>query len=548
MNPLLQEMPAFPTRTPVDFVIIGSGAAGGVMAKELSTAGFDVVVLEQGPWRSESDFIHDEMDRGLPDTPEDDKQSFRQTADEEARVRRALYYLRMVGGTSVHFTANYWRFREVDFKERSLLGPLAGTGFADWPVTYEELEPYYTKVDWEVGVSGAPGPHDPPRSRPYPMPPLPVKSSGVLLERAAKRLGWHPFPAPMAILSQPHNGRPPCQHCGWCMGFGCEYSAKSSSLAAMIRPAIATGRCEVRAESTVARIETDATGRASEVVYFDAGGTRQAQRAKAVIVCANGAESPRLLLMSESNRFPDGLANSSGKVGRYLMGNGQIHVYGVFPQPLNEHKSVQVSRVVWDFYDSDPSRGFYGGGGIDARFQFNPIGFALDGLPPGSPRWGAEYKKLLGSHFNYTLDVNGHTTNIPMETNRIDLDPELKDRFGRPGMRVTAKDHPDDLSVQEFFVERCTEVVEAMEPVTMWSRPVRERGGFAHLLGTCRMGDDPASAVVDRYHRAHDVPNLFVCDGSSFVSSGRGQPTMTIQALAFRAADHIAEFAWRGEI
>src|SRR5690606_34060797 len=167
-----------------------------------------------------------------------------------------LLFARCVGGSTVLFTGNYWRFHEVDFNERSRLGPIAGTGFADWPITYAELEPYYTKVDWEVGVSGAPGPFDPPRSRPYPVPPLPVKSSGVLLERGAAKLGLHAQPGPMAILSREHNGRPGCQHCGFCMLYGCEYNAKSSTLASMIPGAVETGRCEVRADSTVHRVET----------------------------------------------------------------------------------------------------------------------------------------------------------------------------------------------------------------------------------------------------------------------------------------------------
>ena len=542
----------FPTRQEVDFVVVGSGAAGGVIAKELSTAGFDVVVLEQGPYLKAHEFEHDELgygyNGGFGGSSVDDPQTFRQLENEEAEVRRAVFYLRIVGGTSVHFTANYWRFHEVDFIERSLLGPISGTGFADWPITYEELEPYYTKVDWEIGVSGAPGPHDPLRSRPYPMPPLPVKSSGVLLERAASKLGWHAAPAPMAILSQPYNGRAPCQHCGFCMSFGCEWGAKSSSLATVIPLAEATGRCEIRPESTVYRIETDRLGRVNQVVYFDTAGIQHAQRAKAVVLCANGAETPRILLMSESSRFPAGLANSSGKVGKYLMGNGQVYAYGYFEHPLNEYKSVQVTRVIHDFYDTDLTRGFYGGGGIDARFQFYPIGFALAGLPPDAPRWGSAYKRMLGEYFNHTLNINGHTTKLPIESNGISLDPNVKDTWGRPGIRVTYKDHPDDLAVEHFFLDRCKELMEAAEAKRTWARPVRETRGVAHLLGTCRMGNDPNESVVDRFHRAHDVPNLFICDGSSFVSSGRGQPTMTIQALAFRAADHIIRFAGRGEI
>ncbi len=552
-----REQPRFATRDPVDFVVVGSGAAGGVMAKELAEAGFDVVVLEQGPYLRQEDFRHDELahffnKEWMGGWKGEHPQTFRQTEQEVATVGGLLpplLYARMVGGSSTHFTGNYWRFHEVDFIERSLLGPIEGTGFSDWPITYDDLEPHYTKVDWDIGVSGAPGPFDPPRSRPYPVPPLPVKSSGVLLEQAGKKLGLHPYPAPMAILSQPHNGRPGCIHCGFCIFEGCEVGAKSSTLAAMIPLAEATGHCEIRPESTVFRLETNDEGRISDVVYWDRDGHEQAQQARAVVLCANGAETPRLLLLSESNRFPDGLANGSGKVGKHLMFNCETLAYGLFEHPLNEFKSVQVTRVIHDFYDADPARGFYGGGGIDARFRPHaPILSALFGLPPEAPTWGSDYKRMLGQYFNRTMTLNGHSTSLSLESNTISLDPTVKDKWGRPAIRATYKDHPDDLATMQFLQDRMKELLEAAGAQRIWDTPIQEATGSAHLLGTCRMGDDPGTSVVDKYHRAHDVPNLFICDGSSFVTSGRGQPTMTIQALAFRAADHLVEFAQRGEI
>ncbi len=514
-------------------------------------------MLEQGPWRESRDFTHDELGHwflgDLTGSPSDHPQTFRQSEDDDAAVPPPgapppLIYARGVGGSSVHFTANYWRFRPVDFHERSRLGPISGTGFADWPLTYEELEPYYSRVEWEIGVSGAPGPFDPPRSRPYPMPPLPVKSSGVLFERGARALGWHPQPAPMAILSESHEGRAPCMHCGFCMMYGCEFGAKSSTLVTSIPRAVETGRCEVRPGSTVFRVETDRSGRATGVAYWDEDGTEHLQRAKAVVLAANGAETARLLLMSDSSLFPDGLANSSGKVGRYLMFNGQTAAFGRFEHPLNEYKSVQVTRILMDFYDADPGRGFYGGGGMDARMMAGPLFFALLGLPPDAPTWGPDYKRMLREQFTHTMEVAGHSTSLPVETNSVSLDPEVTDRWGRPALRVTYHDHPDDLNTMEFFRERSLEILEAAGAEHAWAPPVQPQTLGAHLLGTCRMGDDPSESVVDRYHRAHDVPNLFICDGSSFVTSGRGQPTMTIQALAFRAAEHMARFARQGEI
>jgi len=549
------EQPRYKTSDEVDFVIIGSGAAGGILAKELSTNGFRVVVLEQGPYLTEADFTHNEIgilrEDKLTNHPKLQPNTFRKTPEEKAKQQRALVYGRCVGGTSVHFTANFWRFHEIDFIERSKIGPIEGTGFADWPITYADLEPYYTKVEWEIGVSGLAGasPFDPPRSKPYPMPPLPVKSSGVLFERGARKLGWHPYPAPMAILSQPRPGRSACVNCGFCLGFGCEVGAKSSSLASAIRMAEKTGRCEIRPNSYVHRIETDANGRAIGAMYFDEKRNTHLQKAKAVVVCANGAETPRLLLLSANKQFPNGLANSSGIVGRYLMFNTYAAVLGVYEHPLNEYKGFAVSRVLHDFYEPDPQKmGFYGGGGLDARIDFTPMGFAFGGLPPGTPRWGKDFKASLAHDFTRTMEVSTHGTSLPLENNSFSLDPELKDAWGLPALRMTYKDHPDDLKFTNYLLERAHEVHEAAGAQKKWSFPVQEQQFGVHLLGTCRMGNDSKTSVINADHRTHDVKNLFLCDGSSLVTSGRGQPTMTIEALAFRAADRLTALAKRGEI
>ncbi len=539
----------------VDFVIIGSGAAGGVLAKELSTHGFRVVVLEQGPYLTEADFTHDEVEiftkHRLTNDPQLQPVTFRQTEAEKAALQPSVMYGRCVGGSSVHFTANFWRFHEIDFIERSKVGEIPGTGFTDWPITYADLEPYYTKVEWEVGVSGLAGasPFDPPRSKPYPMPPLPVKSSGVLFERAARKLGYHPFPAPMAILSQPRAGRSACVNCGFCLGFGCEVGAKSSSLASVIRMAERTGRCEIRPNCYVHRIATDKMGRATGAVYFDAHRNAHLQKAKAVIVCANGAETPRLLLLSANNAFPNGLANSSGLVGKYLMPNSSAIAYGVFDEPLNDYKGYAVSRVFHDFYELDVKKlGFYGGGGLDARFDLTPISFAMNGLPPGTPRRGSEFKKALQQNFTRTMEIFCHATSLPVATNSFSLDPDVKDAWGLPALRMTFKDHPNDLKMVAWMADRAMEILDAAGAKTKWHPPITEQQFAVHLLGTCRMGNDAKSSVINPDHRTHDVPNLFLCDGSSLVTSGRGQPTMTIQALAYRAADRITALAKRGEL
>jgi choline dehydrogenase-like flavoprotein len=537
-----------------DFLVVGAGAAGGVVAKELATAGFRVVVLEQGPWLHERDFRHDEIwinrQHGLTNDHARQPNTRRTTEAEQAALQPTVSYGRMVGGGSVHFTGNYWRFHELDFAERSRTGPVPGAALDDWPISYAELEPYYTKAEWELGVSGRAGlnPKEPPRSRPYPLPPLPVKPFGVLAERAARKLGWTAWPAPMAILSEPYGGRAGCVQCGFCEGFGCEMQAKSSSLVTVIPAAVRTGRCEIRPESYVRKIETDRRGRAVGAVYFDRRGREHLQRARAVVVCANGAETPRLLLMSKSNRFPDGLANSSGLVGRYLMYNGGAFAGGRFDHEINGYRGVHVSRVIQDFYELDPKLGIAGGGGIDTRFDFTPIGFALDGLPPDTPRWGPGYKQALRRNFTRTMFALAHTTSLPVETNSVSLDPEVKDAWGLPALRVTFQEHANDVRLYRWFMDRNLELLDAAGAVERWEFSLDTYYPAVHLLGTCRMGNDPTRSVVDRSHRAHDVPNLFLVDGSSFVTGGRGQPTCTIQALAYRAGAEITRLARQGAL
>jgi choline dehydrogenase-like flavoprotein len=381
------------------------------------------------------------------------------------------------------------------------------------------------------------------------MPPLPVKSSGVIFERAARKLGWHPFPAPMAILSQPRAGRSACVNCGFCLAFGCEVGAKSSSLAAAIHVAERTGRCEIRPNSYVHRIETDRLGRATGAVYFDEQRNVHLQKAKAVILSANGAETPRLLLLSASKEFPNGLANSSGMVGKHLMLNSGGVSVAVYDEPLNDYKGFAVSRIFHDFYELDHQKlGFYGGGGLDARFDLTPVTFALGALPPDTPRWGNGFKDALHQNFTRTMEIYCHGTSLPVENNSFSLDPDLKDSWGLPALCMTYKDHPDDLKLTNWMNLRAGELLDASGAKRKWTFPVDEQQFAVHLLGTCRMGNDPKTSVINKDHRTHDVKNLFLCDGSSLVTSGRGQPTMTIEALAFRAADRITDLAKRGEI
>ena len=552
-------MPQFSPATEVDFVVVGSGAAGGIMAKQLSVAGFKVVVLEQGGWGKygrEHEYTKDEwLNDNLPpeeqllSDPRRQRNTFRRN-DQEKAVPGNHSYGCVVGGGTVTYGGSSWRHLPYEFNEASTVGTIAGTGMADWPITYEEIEPYYVQAEWEMGISGqrVDTPLVAPMSRDYPVPPLPLKASGALFNVAAAKLGLTVVPGPLAIISQPYQGRAGCVNCGMCSGFGCHVKARSSSAVTMIPIALGTGNCEVRANSYVREISTDASGRVTGVTYFDGQRREVFQRAKVVVLSANASESARLLLLSKSSKFPDGLANSSGLVGRYLMLGGGASAHALFEHPLNDYKGVVSGAGIVDYMPTDPKRGFYGGGRLTSRGYDTPINYGLRGLSPDAPRWGAGYKKALLEEARHKMSISCFVTQLPLESNRVDLDPEVKDDWGLPAMRITSTSHPDDIKCMEFFRQKSIEILEAAGGKRVWAPQVSDSRGGAHNRGTCRMGNDPRSSVVNKFHRAHDVPNLFIVDGSNLVTGGRNHPTMTIQALAFRAAENIIRAAKAGTL
>ena len=548
----------FPTSTEVDYIVIGSGAAGGIMAKQLSVAGFSVVVLEQGSWGKygrEHEYNKDEwLNRNLSDEdrlmsdPAQQRNTFRPN-DKVKAVAGTHSYGCVVGGGTVTYGGSSWRHLPYEFREASHDPTIpSGTAMADWPITYEELEPYYTQAEWEMGISGlrVNSPFMAPMTKDYPVPPVPLKSSGALLNTAAAKLGLTVVPGPLAIITQPYMGRAACVNCGICSGYGCQVRARSSSAVTMLPIAEKTGRCEIRVKSYVREISVDDSGRVTGVVYFDARKREIRQRAKAVILSANASESARLLLMSKSARFPDGLANSNGMVGRCVMFGNVVNVSALFEHPLNEYKGVVSGAGIVDYVHSDPKRGFYGGGRMTARGYLTPLELGLDGLSPDAPRWGAGYKQALREEANHRMTITSFVTQLPLEANRVDLDPEVKDAWGLPAMRITSSAHADDKRNMEFFRQKSIEILEAAGATKVWAPPVGEARGGAHNRGTCRMGNDPKTSVVDKYHKAHDVPNLYIVDGSNLVTGGRNHPTLTIQALAFRASEHIIRNAKDG--
>ena len=553
-------MKKYSTSTEVDFIVIGSGAGGGIMAKQLSVAGFSVVVLEQGGWGKygrEHEYNKDEWlqlnlgdDDRLMSDPARQRNTFRRN-DKEKAVPGTHSYGCVIGGGTVTYGSSSWRHLPYEFREVSHDPTIpSGTGMADWPLSYEELEPYYTQAEWEMGISGqrVNSPFFAPMSKDYPVPAVPLKSSGALLKTAASRLGLTVVPGPLAIITKPYMGRAACVNCGICSGYGCQVRARSSSAVTMLPLAEKTGRCEIRVKSYVREISVDGSGRVTGVIYFDAQKREVRQRARAVVLSANGTESARLLLMSKSTRFPDGLANSSGVVGRNLMMGNTVSANALFEHPLNEYKGVISGAAILDYVPSDPKRGFYGGGRMTARGYQTPLDLGLNGLSPEAPRWGEGYKKALREEANHRMTITSFVTQMPLPTNRVDLDPDVKDDWGLPAMRITTTSHPDDLKNAAFFRQKAIEVLEAAGAKKVWAPPVSDTRGGAHNRGTCRMGNDPKTSVIDKNHRAHDVPNLFIVDGSVLVTGGRNHPTMTIQALAFRAAEHIINAAKKGTL
>jgi choline dehydrogenase-like flavoprotein len=553
-------MKTYPTSTEVDFVVIGSGAAGGIMAKQLSVAGFSVVVLEQGGWGKygrEHEYNKDEwLQRNLSDEdrlmsdPVKQPNTFRPN-DKVKAVPGSHSYGCVIGGGTVTYGGSMWRHLPYEFHEASYDPTIpAGTAMADWPITYEELEPYYTQAEWEMGISGqrVSSPFFAPMTKDYPVPPVPLKSSGALFNVAAAKLNLTVVPGPLAIITKPYMGRAACVNCGICSGYGCQVRARSSSAVTVLPIAEKTGRCEIRVRSYVREISVDASGRVTGVVYFDDQKREIRQKAKAVVLSANASESARLLLMSKSARFPDGLANSSGLVGRHVMFGNTVSAHALFEHPLNEYKGVISGAGILDYVPSDPKRGFYGGGRMTARGYQTPFELGLNGLSPESPSWGAGYKKALREEANHRMTITSFVTQLPLATNRVDLDPDVKDAWGLPAMRITFSGHPDDKKNMEFFRQKSIEILEAAGAKKVWAPPVNESHNGAHNRGTCRMGNDPKTSVVDKFHKTHDVPNLYIVDGSNFVTGGRNHPTMTIEALAFRASEGIIHSAKKGTL
>jgi choline dehydrogenase-like flavoprotein len=537
-----------------DAVVIGAGAGGGIVAKELAAAGWNVLLVERGPWLKQ--FGHDEKrdawvtgtDR-VPFGPfPGEVRTVRRSDRDKARLvapRSAIYGTlpAMVGGGSVFYGAMAWRFRPETFRLASLLGSAAGASLADWPLTYEDLEPWYEKAEYELGVAGDHNPFGPPRKKPLPLPPLPDNAEAPVLWPAAWKLGWKPFHTPLAILSKPYRGREACVRCPYCNGFGCEVGAKSSTLVTVIPEAIRTGHCRLMPNAFASEITVDTRGTPDGALV-----NRSKVEARVIVVAASATETPRLLLNSKSRFHPVGLGNQHDQVGRNIDNDGGLFAYGLFDRDVTDMQGPGVCFGVDDFQFRAAGAGKLGG--ILSNYHTRPpLAFIARIQIPGDVKpYGEDLKRFYRTNFLRSIWLYATCHTLPREQNRVDVDPEVRDHRGVPVSRITFHQHARNAEFEQFMADRCTELLREAGAITVNPpRIVRESeaGISTHQLGSCRMGADPKSSVTDPGGRVHGLPNVYIADGSLLVNSGGSNPSLTLQALAYRVADGIVR-AGRG--
>ena len=556
-----------------DVVIVGVGAAGGILAAELGKAGMRVIGLERGPRLTTQDFAAQDELRYFQrkDLRPDVKRqpvTWRPNSNTRATPLGNLNYGNQAGGGTVHYGAVSWRFHEDDFRARSRTIERYGeaaipadSSLADWPVSYADLEPYYDRAEYELGVSGKAGniqgrmiaggnPFEGARQREYPLPPLLVDQAGLVFDTAAHQLGYSPFSTPRAIVSQPYQGRPGCTYCGFCQAFGCHIGSKSSILVTKIPEADATGNFRLISGAMCCRVNSDDSGRATGVSYFGPDGAENTVEADLVILTPFIYDCVRLLLLSKTEQFPNGLANSSGELGKHLMTHINPRVFAAFDdRHINIYMGPSAQRHTVDDLNGDNfdqgGLGFIRGAQISvgpAALEGGPIGAAMGMTPPaGIPRWGAAYRDFLAKYFTRYVAMVAQTENLPYADQTIDLDPNVRDQWGLPAPRLTYDwRRPNEVARIEFMLAKMEELGRAMGTPHVWRGPVRPGSPGAHHEGGTRMGSDPGSSVVNRYGQSWDIPNLFVVGSGTFPSMGSGfNPTLTIQALAYMTAEAI---------
>ena len=564
-----------------DAVIVGSGAGGGIAAYVLAKAGARVCLLEKGPWLTPSNDGDDELRFGernfIDQDPLIEPRTFRNRPEDGDRlvVGKVLAISRCVGGGTVHYGAVSFRMRPQDFQAKTYWGALPGAELTDWPFGYDELRPYYERVESLIGVAGGQQREDAKpgqpiagaewREDPYPMPGHPPNYGAKLFEDAARRLGWHPYPTPVAINNLAYHGRNGCSYCGFCSSHSCPIGAKGDLAVTAIADAAKRYGLEVRPDSYAYRVEMK-RGRADRVIYLDAEGKRRSVSGRVIVLACSAVDTPRLVLLSD---LPRDLINHD-VVGRNLMCHHYPGGAGFFNERIDYYRGFWSMRCLDDFYLGDPDTGtpIFGMGNIQtvgpsSGYPLSSGGIISTGKFSG---WGPQHKPRMRLHFGHVQWIGMNAQDPPVRSNMVDLDPSVKDIYGFPVSRVTYDHHPSDYEaaayaiprIEALLVEMGAESTQMVAPVVMTTSvpqptPGGEyRRGFGrdfpdtvgglvnHQMGTMRMGTDPDTSVVDPDPRFWGVPNMYVIDGSVFPTSSGYNPTLTIEALAWRAAERIA--------
>ena len=521
---------------PVDVLIIGAGAAGAAFAWSLSDTRMRILCLEQGDWMHPSQYPSTGRDGELRQMGEFNFNPNVRGRDTDYPVNGehspiAIANFNGVGGGTILYAAHFPRFHPSDFKVKSCDGVAD-----DWPIDYQTLEPYFAENDRMMGVSGLAGDPAYPDHQP-PLPPVPLGKSGETMARGFNALGWHWWPSDSAVVTRPYEGRDRCLNLGPCTS-GCAQGAKGSTDITYWPEAIRRG-VQLRTRCRVREITVNDAGMATGVIYYDAQGVEQFQAAEVVVVACNGIGTPRLLLNSTSKRFPNGLANGNDQVGRNLMLHPYAWVMGTFPERLDGHFGPS-GCCIWsqEFYETDKARGFVRGYTMEIVRGRGPLVTALNGLASGQIPWGAGFHQAYGELFGHTTGMVVICEDLPEAHNRVTLDDRLTDSHGVPAPRIHYTLSENSLRMLDHAVARSTEVLRAAGATGVHFESPWKAAGW-HNMGTARMGSDPATSVVDARGRAHEVRNLFVVDGSVFVTSAGVNPTSTIQALALYVADQM---------
>jgi len=541
-----------------DAIVIGSGAAGSTVARTLARAGQTVLVLEAGsnylPGLDDPSglqpplFSNDELKMvqrpWIDPDPIIDPRSFRSAVSDGDRtlVGDVNGLPRNVGGGAVHADMKYPRFRPTDFQLGTLLGAVPDASFVDWPVDYPTLERFYVEIEQAVGVQGPEGADGDPfaaaKSKPYPMPPGLAMYANTILADAARALGYHPFAYPTAVASRPYRGRPACIDCGFCSEFGCPTHAKGSPAVTLLRDALLTGRVQLRYDCAVTRLIPNATSTAIDAVeYLDGTGAVQRATASRYVLAASAIESARLVMMSGTN-----LGNSSGLVGRNLMFHYQTYVIGVLQQRVHGERGRSVTMGFSDFRGTpgDPAHPL--GGIVELATSAELIGEAKNyALQLGQT--GATLKKLLQQSplRDKLVAMIMQAEDAPQPTNVVDLDPALRDAYGRPAARITYKNHAFELAARDHYVPLMIAIHQQAGAQFALVAPPDQPSASDHIMGTLRMGTDPTLSVCDRTGKFHDLGNLWCADGALFPTSSGFNPTLTIQTLALWVAANIVD-------